>query len=391
MRCLAEKKQKSIPYLMFSYVGIIFISLGTFKIEMADNFGVDTSTLQYIFGFFSLFNMFGIFLNRYLLERISPKLEIIFASFLIITGVFGLILSSTKSVLTCSLSVLALGTGFYFSLSNYLVVNLNRMNRVKNMNFLHFCYACACISTPTIAAFFVKAGFSWKMFYILSIVFPTSVMLFSFKVDIGINLDDTPKESRDGRERWPLLTYLAIICLFSYVFSEMVFNFWILEYLVQRGNDKELAKLAISIFWVAVALGRFYNSRHTSSLGELKRMIFTSAGALAAYCFLLQASSISLSFILAAVAGFFYSGMYALIVSVGTLGKKKVSSLLATSLMFSGSLGAIFVSPVTASVKQVYGIDTTMRLGILAMFIIFFISILYELVFRRISKESLGR
>ncbi len=380
----------SIPYAMFSYVGMIFISLGVFKIEMAESLGMETFSLQYIFGFFSIFNMLGILLNKYLLDKVKLKREVVFSSLLSTVGSVGLIFSKGETSFSISLCTMAIGTGIYFSVSNYMVVNMHLKKRVENLNFLHFCYAVASVITPVFAAGFIKAGLSWRTFYAVASSLPVLVIVISVKTDFG-ELWGKGTESPGGLYGgWPAATCLAVICLFGYVFSEMVFNYWIVEYLVKNGNDKELSKLAISTFWVAIAVGRFYNSRVAAKMSEIRRVIWGSLAGLLAYFLLVNTKNISITFVLVVLMGFFYSGLYAAIVSIGTSGKEAVSSFLMMLLIFSGSLGSISVSPVTAFVKHNYGMDFTMYLGVFAIFLVFLTSALYEFVFFKIFKIKGG-
>ena len=379
-----------IPYIMFSYVGMIFISLGVFKIEMAESLGMETFSLQYIFGFFSIFNMLGIFINKYLLDKVKLKREIVFSSLLSIAGSVGLIFSKGETSFSISLCTMAMGTGIYFSISNYMVVNMHLKKRIENLNFLHFCYALASILTPVFAAGFIKLGLSWKTFYAAASSLPVLLIAISERTYFEERLGKGVESSGEHYEGWPAAVYLAVICLFSYVFSEMVFNYWIVEYLVKNGNNKELSKLVISTFWVAIAVGRFYNSKVATKMSEIRRVILGSLAGLLAYFLLVNTGNISLSFVLVVLMGFFYSGLYAAIVSVGTSGKKTVSSLLMMLLIFSGSLGSISVSPVTGFVKQKYGMDATMYLGVFAIFLVFLTSALYEFIFCKIFKIKGG-
>lgn len=376
----------AIPYIMFSYVGIIFISLGVFKIEMAESLGVETFSLQYVFGIFSILNMCGIFINRYLLDRVNLKLEIIFFSILINIGVFGMIFSVGKFAFSFFLCLIALGMGVYFSVSNYLVVNIHLKKRSKNLNFLHFCYATASILTPIFAAFFIKFGLSWRIFYAVFGAFPIGVIIKAFKTDFGKISQTSFEKSEKSGFKWSVAACVAVICLFSYVFSEMVFNYWIVEYLVHKGNDKEISKLAISTFWITIALGRYYNSRVSININEVKMIITGSLAGVFSYFLMMNSQHVLIIFISAALMGFFYSGLYALIISVGTSDKENVSPLLMTLLMFSGSVGSISVSPVTAFVRYNYGIRSTMYLGLFSMFFVFLIITFYEFVILRIFK-----
>jgi fucose permease len=369
---------------------MIFISLGVFKIEMAESLGMETFSLQYIFGFFSIFNMLGIFINKYLLDKVKLKREIVFSSLLSIAGCVGLIFSKGETSFSVSLCTMAMGTGIYFSISNYMVVNMHLKKRIENLNFLHFCYAAASILTPVFAAGFIKLGLSWRVFYATASFLPLIVIVISERTYFVERLGKGLESSGECYEGLPAAVYLAVICLFSYVFSEMVFNYWIVEYLVKNGNNKELSKLAISTFWVAIAVGRFYNSKVASKMSEIRRVIRGSLAGLLAYFLLVNTGSISISFVLVVLMGFFYSGLYAAIVSVGTSEKKTVSSLLMMLLIFSGSLGSISVSPVTGFVKQKYGMDATMYLGVFAIFLVFLTSALYEFIFCKIFKIKGG-
>ncbi len=93
-----------IPYLMFSYVGISVISLGSMKLELANHFGIDTSKLQYLLTMFSAAVTFMVMVNKFLIKKIPIKTNLILASFLIILGTIGMTTAKTIAIFSVYLT-----------------------------------------------------------------------------------------------------------------------------------------------------------------------------------------------------------------------------------------------------------------------------------------------
>jgi len=185
------------------------------------------------------------------------------------------------------------------------------------------------------------------------------------KVDFS---EITPKKERDQVAvggRWDLKVYLAAFLLFLYVFSEMIFSYWIVEYMMSKGTTGGEAKISLSIFWLFIAGGRLLVGKYGNKF-KISDIVLTLLGiAFVSYAFLMFLEGVVAIYFVVGVLGLGFSSLYPSIVSLGTEGRKNVSPSLMTFIMMSGSIGGIVYSPVSGWVNSNYTIETTMGVGVI--------------------------
>ena len=354
-----------ISYIMFGYMGIAFLSQGALKLEIAESFGITTSKLQYLFTIFSTASMIMVISNKFLLERIPLKVEVLVSSFSILVGTLLMIITSNINILMLGLVLGGFGIGIYISLGSYLIINTFIEDRNRKLNFLHFSYSFSAVITPMIAALLIGLNFSWSAVYLLLLLFVVVVIFLGLKVDFS---EITPKKERDEIEvgdRWDLKVYLSAFLLFLYVFSEMIFSYWIVEYMMSKGTTGGEAKISLSIFWLFIASGRLLVGKYGNKF-KIFDIVLTLLGlAFVSYTALMFLEGVIAIYLVVGILGLGFSSLYPSIVSLGTEGRKNVSPSLMTFIMMSGSIGGIAYSPISGWVNSNYTIETTMGVGVI--------------------------
>jgi len=376
-----EKNRKNImiiSYIMFAYMGIAFLSQGSLKLEMADDFGITTSKLQYLFTIFSTASMIAVISNRVFLEIVPLKVEVILSSLFILVGTFFMILTNNVNIFMMGLTLSGLGIGIYISLGSYLIVNTFTEDRNGKLNFLHFSYSLSAVITPIIAAALIGINLSWDMVYI-SLLFLVIIVIF-----LGLNTEFSvvTHEKEDKKEsfssKWDLKVYLSALMLFLYVFSEMIFSYWIVEYMVNKGAQGGEAKISLSIFWLFIAGGRLMAGKlgHKFKVGNMVITILTIA--FISYFSLILVKGIWITYIFVGLLGFGFSSLYPSIIALGTEGRKNISPALMTFIMTSGSLGGILYSPISGWVSSNFDVMLTMGIGLMTTFLMLSISLVLK-------------
>jgi len=377
-----EKNRKNImivSYIMFAYMGIAFLSQGALKLEIAKSFGITTSELQYLFTIFSTASMIMVVSNKFLLEKISIKTEILASSLSILIGVFLMVLSTNTNFLMIGLTLGGLGIGIYISLASYLIINTFSEDRNRKLNFLHFTYSLSAVLTPMIAAILIGLNLSWNIVYIILLSFVVFVMILGAKTDFR---EITPKKEEievKSESKWGIRVYLSALLLFLYVFSEMIFSYWIVEYMIDKGARGGEAKISLSIFWLFIAIGRFLVGKYGNKFKVSDIVVFLLTVSFISYFSLMFLDGVFGIYVLVGILGLGFSSLYPSIVSLGTEDKKNVSPSLMTFIMMSGSIGGIAYSPISGWINSNYTIEITMGVGVITTLSMLLIGIILKL------------
>jgi len=379
-----EKNRKNImiiSYIMFAYMGIAFLSQGSLKLEMADSFGITTSKLQYLFTVFSTASMITVIANKVFLEMVPLKLEVILSSSFILVGTIFMILTKNINIFMMGLILSGLGIGIYVSLGSYLIINTFTENRNEKLNFLHFSYSISAVITPIIAAALIGISLSWNMVYTTLLIFVIVVIFLALKTDFSGVTHEKDKKNESQPSKWSLKVYLSASMLFLYVFTEMIFSYWIVEYMVNKGAYGGEAKISLSIFWLFIAGGRFIAGKLGHKITVINMIITLLIIALISYFTLMLVQGIWITYIFVGFLGFGFSSLYPSIVALGTEGRKNISPSLMTFIMTSGSVGGIVYSPISGWVNSNFDVMLTMGIGLITT--ILMLSISFFLKFKK--------
>jgi len=380
-----EKNRKNImiiSYIMFAYMGIAFLSQGSLKLEMAESFGITTSKLQYLFTVFSTASMITVIANKVFLERVPLKLEVILSSVFILVGTFFMILTKNVNIFMMGLILSGLGIGIYISLGSYLIINTFTKDRNGKLNFLHFSYSISAVVTPIVAATLIGINLSWDKVYMILLILVAVIIFLALRTDFSSITHEEDEENLSQSAKWDLKVYLSAAMLFLYVFTEMIFSYWIVEYMVNKGAHGGEAKISLSIFWLFIAGGRLMAGKIGHKFKVINMVIILLVIALISYFILMVVQGIWIIYIFVGLLGFGFSSLYPSIVALGAEGRKNISPSLMTFIMTSGSIGGIMYSPISGWVSSNFNVMLTMGIGLITTILMLSISLFLK--FRRI-------
>jgi len=373
-----EKNRKNImiiSYIMFAYMGIAFLSQGSLKLEMAGSFGITTSKLQYLFTVFSTASMVTVIANKVFLEIVPLRVEVILSSVFILVGTFFMILTKNINIFMVGLILSGLGIGIYISLGSYLIMNTFTEDRTGKLNFLHFSYSISAVITPIVAAALIGVNLSWNMVYTILLILVIIVIFLALKTDFDGVTHEKDKKNESQSAKWDLKVYLSASMLFLYVFTEMIFSYWIVEYMVNQGAHGGEAKISLSIFWLFIAGGRLLTGKLGHKFKVNNIVVILLIMALTSYFTLMLVSGVWITYIFVGLLGLGFSSLYPSIIALATEGRKNISPSLMTFIMTSGSVGGIIYSPISGWVNSNFDVTATMGIGIITTVLMLSISL----------------
>ena len=250
-----------------SLYGVSIVMIGTLVPELLQYFEVSLSDI----GFLMTIQCFGGILALFLGSRFAEKVK----KSLIIPIAFGS-LGLGLLVVGYSASFLVLQTAFFLTgffiritdiFLNAFVGQIHQENSGIYLNRLHMFFSIGAFTGPFYSGMLIKLDFHWQQIYsIIGILFVVSALLGCwFILPIG-----KMHHTQSPMHRAPL-HFLEIIqdpkiwilgaTLLFYSFHQLSVTVWLPYYMEDSlGASKEMANLAISLFWFGIILGRFFVS-----------------------------------------------------------------------------------------------------------------------------------
>ena len=250
-----------------SLYGVSIVMIGTLVPELLQYFEVSLSDI----GFLMTIQCFGGILALFLGSRFAEKVK----KSLIIPIAFGS-LGLGLLVVGYSASFLVLQTAFFLTgffiritdiFLNAFVGQIHQENSGIYLNRLHMFFSIGAFTGPFYSGMLIKLDFHWQQIYsIIGILFVVSALLGCwFILPIG-----KMHQTQSPMKRAPV-NFLEIIqdpkiwilgaTLLFYSFHQLSVTVWLPYYMEDSlGASKEMANLAISLFWFGIILGRFFVS-----------------------------------------------------------------------------------------------------------------------------------
>ena len=279
--------------------------------EIMSTFGLNSSLAGFLvsvpaIGFISAGLAGGLLSRRIGLQR------------LLALSASGLTLSLLLAAISPSSSILflaALFIGFFGGMletgSNGLVADLYRGNAARELNRLHIFFSTGAFISPLVVTTLLASKISWRFSYtvasFMAILLTTILVLqpkFSSSKSDPIHLQEFARLARNPR------IALAWLGAFLFVASELGFSNWIVTYFRHKaGFTPELASLGLSIFWLAILLGRYINTRLPHISKDQYVIVFEAFGSSLFLLLVLYFQNIVLSILALIMVGLFMAGL----------------------------------------------------------------------------------
>lgn len=354
----------SIIYLLFMYIGITFNLAGVMSIAIAQTYQVDTAVIGYIFSLFSIGYGLAVFTNGFLLERVSFKLLMYIAFLITFGGIAAATAAGSMGLFAGSILAAGVGLGALCSNGNfYIVRSCQGRQRTAKLNILNFFYSIGAIVSPVAAGQLLKGGLGWQTIYLLSLLCLVPIALLFVTARFEKTFCQA-EQNADIAVPWKTSIYFIGAALFCYVASEMILAYWIVVYLVESLEmPVAAASVSLSLFWGFMAIGRLISGFMAKRIPAVYLIMTCSLSSVLVFAWMLTVREAYFAVALVAILGLTYSGLYASILSYGTMQIRQASSTLMTFFVTVGSVGGIVSFVVSSYLKQHYSIGSSLVLG----------------------------
>lgn len=341
-------------------VPVFFVTASHMLLEMSRTTGYGIGDLSLIFTFFNAGLIVGQLTSIFYNRKFS-KLNIILTGYVIIIPCL-ILLMVVKDlylfyILYCLIGYIA-GV-IWLQATKYILENdIKNKDRLITI-FLNF-YPMGHISAPFIASYLINNGINWRYSYVVMIflVIVIFILYSILKRGRGAKIYYKEEERLQFRKiffnrRLNIIFILGCIPLTLYAISETVISTWVSPFLQSvRFFNIQTAGLTVSIFWIAIIVGRTIVSIIAGRFKTNYIILALSVIAIVPVIVFIYLKSTYAAMITIAFAGLGYSGIITLGISSASTVYEKGRGVLA-SIVFAVANAGISVAPfITRFVSQ---------------------------------------
>ena len=250
-----------------SLYGVSIVMIGTLVPELLQYFEVSLSEIGFLMTIQCFGGILALFLGSRFAEKVKKSLIIPIAFGALGLGLLTVGYSPSFIVLQSAFFI----TGFFIRITdiflNAFVGQIHQEESGIYLNRLHMFFSIGAFTGPFYSGMLIKLDFHWQQIYsIIGILFVVSALLgYWFILPMG-RIQQTQKPQNKAPLNFleiiqdPKIWILGVTLLF-YSFHQLSVTVWLPYYMEDSlGASKEMANLAISLFWFGIILGRLFVS-----------------------------------------------------------------------------------------------------------------------------------
>ncbi|HWR43590.1 MFS transporter [Sporomusa sp.] len=360
----SSRKLTTLANVLFCFNGIICLLPGVVLIHIARSFQVDTHIIGYIYTLFTLGNITAVQCNGRLLEKTDIRVQLLLVAGLVAASIIGI--SSVGSLPLFAFFVFAfgVGNGFFSSTASYIIVHLyDNKDRSSRLSVLHFFFSIGAIISPLLSGALLANGIEWQSIYRLVLPLLAGVLLFVWFTPVRLSKRQQHVE-KNKIDKLKLSAYAIAVSLFCYMIAEGSFMFWGNTYFIEYlAVDATQAGFLISVFWFFMSAGRILSGLILRKVNVEKYILICSGVAFAAFMVLVNSSDYFTVLAAVSLMGLGFSGLYACILSYGTLQLPYPSAALMSLYITFGSLGGLTASPFSSWLKHSFSLKAALMIS----------------------------
>ena len=363
-----NKRLTYLSYFIFIFLGCAFISQGILIIYMSTTYGISLAHVGYLFFIAAAMQAVATYFNGYFLDKFNLKTEVIVSLLAMIISFF-MIISGSFTLLIIGLIPYGLSCGLLISIPSYLIISMYPESKFTKLNILNFFFSLGGIAGPLILGQLLGLHLPWQLIVVLSCILIVLIALFAYKIPFSyiqsnINEENIPHE----KSKWHLSIYLIALAILFYVLSEVTFSTWIVSYLKIKYNFSiSTASLGLTLYWLCITFGRFAADKIGKYMKIYQFILGSTTIAFIAYFMVFFFKSPTVLFIMIALMGMGYAGLYASILSYGLDQLKFNDPKLMSFLVLAGTIGNILALPLSSFFVNKFSILTALFFGFLIL------------------------
>lgn len=338
------KNTKIIVSICILLTGLVTTMTSPLLTEFSQICNLNIDSMGIIFscntiGYLILSNFFCILTRKHKPQKIIYVVIIGYALAL-------LLLPQSKNIfqLCILFFIIGGGNGSLMSLLTAYIETNNNNNTHSNVEMVHISFSIGAIIGPMLIVFFNIYNIAWFYLYFIIAIILLIISIFFIK-EKGTNNIKIQQFNIEDIKKIITNKYIIIIalCIALYNGSEVGSWGWLSTNLKAQNISLYVSNLAVSIFWLAMAIGRILVKKFSTDTNIKKILFLLLLMSIISNILVLHKTNILYQITCIFLLGFSYSAICPLFVSLGL--EKKIGDTYTTSslLLSSGSIGIVFI------------------------------------------------
>ncbi|WP_367670714.1 MFS transporter TsgA [Sodalis-like secondary symbiont of Drepanosiphum platanoidis] len=365
-----------ISFLSYGLTGALVIVTGIILENVANYFNLSISKMSNTFTFLNAGILTAIFINSWLMEKISLKKELIFGFILMVVSTINLILAKNLILFSISMFIFGLVSGITMSIGTYLITILYK-GKIRGSKLLltDSFFSMAGTLFPILGGIFISHHIQWYWIYICI----TLIYFIIFILTIFSDFSFIEKKNKiklkfifSFKEKLGFPIILLSISALCYILGQLSLISWLPLYVTSQFNVKmEYSSRLVSYFWTSYMIGmwvfsillRYFNLQYT----------ITILTAISSYIIYLLINSTNLCMFPSYLCflGFFSSSIYTTIITLGSQQTKVVSPIIVNMILIFGTIGTMLTFIITGPFVYNFGIKSALYISNILYIIVF--------------------
>lgn len=396
-----ERKKILLTYLLetpnflsiFLYP-IFLISISPVLLDVSNELNINLDSLNLIISFLILGNIIG--------QLTSSLYNLKFRRFVIIAALYILFIPVTLSLIFVSrlylfyiiyfISGYILGVIWIQANGFLLESDIENKNRLVNVALIFF--PIGAILAPLLSIIISGLKLNWRYLYVIIILF----IILTLASYIILKRKNNPNKKTDNEKyvfkeifvnkNYNKIFIVSVLTIFFYGISETVIFTWSPTFFrIDKALPAQLASLTVTVFWLAVTIGRILVSIILCRIKPYVLAFWLSALSLLSLLPFIFTGKGYMVFIAVFFVGLGYSGIFPLIFSNASLIYAKGKGILETILFVSIGLGSS-IAPYLTGLTLKLNIKYSMAIALIFMILVSVLIVLNIINYRKFIKNQ---
>lgn len=238
--------------------------------------------------------------------------------------------------------------GILITFPGVYVTRVRSQTSHRDQNILYSFFSLGVVAGPLISGLIMRSlSWRWAFAFPALLILPLSVPVMCSK--LGIVSGVLPPDRETLREAFsferPLFAGLLLAVLL-YIAAESTVSMWIVGFM-DKAHGLSSAQWVLTLIWAGITVGRWICASLTRKIDPYRLLIFLTTGAGFSLMIAPYVGLRSLSILFYALTGFFYSGIYPLLIAYVARFPSELSPFVFTCMLAAGaasSAALIFAS-----------------------------------------------
>ena len=264
MECLQNRRDKIVVAAVFFIAFFLGIETGGLQysvLKMAEEFHLTSAQMGSIVSVYFFATMLSPIFTGALSDKIGKKKIIIAAIAAFLIGCLISSSANTMKVLYTGIFVVGMSFSAIESSATAALSDYHPEKSGKFISIMQSIFSAGCFVAPVVLYFLMDdMCFDWRvLFYLcmlLAIISLIFVLIANFKKNVTATIENE-HGSKSAGIRTEAYLIVMVLCISIYQFTENGITFFADLFISVEMGDPDAAALAISLFWVAMAISRF--------------------------------------------------------------------------------------------------------------------------------------